>query len=419
MLRRTHTLVSLLKAALLKSKNKGRSSMSHALFSLNADLARLRAEGYFVRIQGNLLVMHEVPYVDSQCRVRTGTLVCNLDLAGDRTRKPETHVIQWDGDFPCSAVGTPLPGISHAAPNTDLGYGLTAKHSFSSKPNPDGYPDYYAKMATYATILAGPAAVLQPGISPRLIRGTDDEDEVSVFNYLDTASSRVGLGALASKLEGEVVGILGLGGTGGYILDLVAKTPVKEIRLFDDDDFLSHNAFRAPGAPSLEELRDAPKKVLYLKNIYERMHRGIVAHPVKMRPDTLGLLDGITFAFISMDAGEEKRAVVAKLEALGVAFIDVGMGLELNNGSLGGILRVTTSTPAQREHVHAGRISFAGGGGEDLYASNIQVADLNALNACLAVVKWKKLRGFYRDLEREHHSTYTTDGGMLLNGDQS
>jgi hypothetical protein len=37
----------------------------------------------------------------------------------------------------------------------------------------------------------------------------------------------------------------------------------------------------------------------------------------------------------------------------------------------------------------------------------------------LAVVKWKKLRGFYRDLENEHHSTYTTDGGMLLNGDQS
>jgi hypothetical protein len=216
-----------------------------------------------------------------------------------------------------------------------------------------------------------------------------------------------------------VVGILGAGGTGGYILDLVAKTPVREIRIFDDDDFLSHNAFRAPGAPSLEELRDAPKKVHYLKGIYERMHRGIVAHPVKMKTETLGLLDGITFAFISMDAGEEKRAVVAKLEALGVPFIDVGMGLELSNGSLGGILRVTTSTPAKREHVHAGRISFAGGGGQDVYASNIQVADLNALNACLAVVKWKKLCGFYRDLESEHHSTYTTDGSMLLNGDQT
>lgn len=393
--------------------------MSHELFNRNPDLARLRSEGYFVRIQGNLLVMREVPYVDALRCVRTGTLVTTLDLAGDQTRKLETHVIHWDGDFPCNANGAPLQGISHASPNTDLGYGLTARHSFSSKPSPDGYPDYYAKMSIYATILAGPAAVLQPGISARLVRGTDDENEHSVFNYLDTASSRVGLGALASKLENEVIGILGTGGTGSYILDLVAKAPVKEIRLFDDDDFLSHNAFRAPGAPSLEELRNAPKKVLYLKSIYERMHRGIVAHPVRMNSETLGLLDGITFAFISMDAGEDKRAVVAKLEALGVPFIDVGMGLELSNGSLGGILRVTTSTPAKRDHIHAGRISFAGGGGQDVYASNIQVADLNALNACLAVVKWKKLRGFYRDLENEHHSTYTTDGSMLLNGDQT
>lgn len=392
--------------------------MSRELFSRSPDLSRLRSEGYFVRIEGNLLVMQEVPYVDAQRRVRTGTLVSALDLAGDQTRRPETHVIHWDGDFPCNADGMPLPAISHQSPNTDLGHGLTARHSFSNKP-PEGYPDYYAKMSTYATILAGPAAVLQPGISPRVFRGTDDDDHVSVFNYLDTASGRAGLGALAAKLENEVIGILGAGGTGGYILDLVAKTPVKEIRLFDDDDFLSHNAFRAPGAPSLEELRDAPKKVYYLKGVYERMHRGIVAYCVKLGAATLGQLEGITFAFLSMDAGEEKRAVVTKLEALGVPFIDVGMGLELTNGSLGGILRVTTSTPEKRGHVHQGRISFAGGGGQDLYASNIQVADLNALNACLAVVKWKKLRGFYRDLEQEHHCTYTTDGGMLLNGDQS
>lgn len=392
--------------------------MSRALFSLNPDLARLRSEGYFMRIQGSFLVMLEVPYVDTQRQVRFGTLVSSLDLAGDRTRKPETHVMHWDGDFPCNADGTPLPGISHAAPNSDLGHGLTARYSFSSKPSDLGYSDYYAKMSTYATIVSGPAAVLQPGISPRVFRGGDEEEEASVFNYLDTASSRAGIGALASKLEQEVVAIIGLGGTGGYILDFVAKTPVKQIRLYDGDDFLSHNAFRAPGAPSLEELRDAPKKVHYLKGIYERMHRGIEAHHVEMKTETLGLLDGITFAFLGMDAGEEKRVVVAKLEALGVPFIDVGMGLELTNGSLGGILRVTTSTPTKRDHVHQGRISFAGGGGQDVYASNIQVADLNALNACLAVVRWKKLRGFYRDLEQEHHSTYTTDGGMLLNGDQ-
>jgi hypothetical protein len=199
----------------------------------------------------------------------------------------------------------------------------------------------------------------------------------------------------------------------------VAKTPVREIRLFDADEFLQHNAFRAPGAPTIEELRDAPLKVDYLKGIYSKMHRGIVAHRTRLAADNLGLLDGTTFAFLCLDAGEAKRAIVGKLEALGVPFVDTGMGLELVDGSHGGMLRVTASTPEKRDHVHQGRIPFAGGGADDVYASNIQVADLNALNAVLAVIKWKKVRGFYRDLEREHHCTYTTDGNQLENGDRA
>ena len=33
--------------------------------------------------------------------------------------------------------------------------------------------------------------------------------------------------------------------------------------------------------------------------------------------------------------------------------------------------------------------------GEDDYSSNIQVADLNALNAILAIIRWKRYLGFY------------------------
>ena len=118
-----------------------------------------------------------------------------------------------------------------------------------------------------------------------------------------------------------------------------------------------------------------------------------------------------------MDGGEPKRRVVEKLEAHRVPFVDVGMGLELSR-------RLARRDPARhRQHARQARscarsaISFADGGEDDLYVSNIQVADLNALNAALAVIKWKKIRGFYRDLEGEHHCTYTTDGNMLLNGD--
>lgn len=158
------------------------------------------------------------------------------------------------------------------------------------------------------------------------------------------------------------------------------------------------------------------RRALHSVGLRYRLHRNIVAHDVELGADNLHLLDGVTFAFMSLDTGEAKRLIVEKLEATGAAFVDVGMGLELDDGSLGGILRVTASTPEKRDHARQ-RISFVGGGAKDIYASNIQVADLNALNAVLAVVKWKKIRGFYRDLEGEHHFTYTTDGNMLINGD--
>src|SRR5579871_1972852 len=327
----------------------GRSSMSQRPLSLSPDLKRLREEGYFAQIRGGLLLIREVPYVNEQRQVKMGTLISSLTLAGDVARAPDTHVVHFDGVFPCNADGTPIVAISHGCGAYDLGNGVTARFSFSSKP-PGGYPDYFAKMSTYAAILSGPAEVLKPGISPKTFK-VPDEEENSVFNYTETASDRAGIGALTEKLANECVLIIGVGGTGAYTLDLVAKTPAREIRIFDDDEFLQHNAFRAPGAPSLEELRDAPKKVDYLKRIYSRMHRNIIAHAVSIDASNLHLLEGGTFAFISMDAGEAKRAIIAKLEAMGIPFIDVGMGLELTDGSLGGILRVTTSTPEKRQHV--------------------------------------------------------------------
>jgi hypothetical protein len=341
--------------------------MSQRPLSLSPDLKRLRDEGYFVQIKGGFLVMREVPYVDAQRQVRTGSLISSLTLAGDITQALDTHVVYFDGDYPCGVDGVPIRQIAHQSRDIDLGNGVTAKHSFSSKPKP-GYTDYYQKMTTYAAILSGPAAVLKPGVNPRTFRAPEDEDN-SVFNYTETASDRVGIGALSERLAAECVAIIGLGGTGSYVLDFVAKTPVREIRLFDGDEFLQHNPFRAPGAPSIEELREAPKKVDYFKHIYSRMHRAIVAYAVPLDESNIHFLDGATFAFICIDAGEAKRLVVDKLEALGVPFVDAGMGLELVDGSLGGILRVTASTPAKRGHIHQGRISFSGGGEDDLYAS--------------------------------------------------
>ena len=174
--------------------------MSRALFSRNPDLKRLRDEGYFVQQQGGHVVMREVPYVDAHREVRIGTLISSLLLAGDQTRPPNApgaHVVHWNGDFPCRADGTPIQGISHQAGAFDLGHGLKATHSFSSKPD-GGYTDYHHKMTSYANIIAGPAAVLKPGATPRTFREPEEEED-SVFNYVETASDRVGIGLLTER----------------------------------------------------------------------------------------------------------------------------------------------------------------------------------------------------------------------------
>lgn len=123
------------------------------------------------------------------------------------------------------------------------------------------------------------------------------------------------------------------------------------------------------------------------------------------------------FVFLCLDNGAPRKLIVDKLEEFNVPFIDVGMGVYHQNGFLGGILRITTSTVEQREHAKH-RIPFSDADENNDYSQNIQIADLNALNATLAVIKWKKLFHFYLDLENEHHTTYTIDGNTLTNEDK-
>ncbi|MBL9149851.1 MAG: ThiF family adenylyltransferase [Phycisphaerae bacterium] len=390
--------------------------MSQQLISRNPDLKRLRDEGYDVEVRANHLLVKHVPYANAKREVQFGTLVSELSLAGNVTTKPGTHVAHFMGEHPCDSLGAPIERIRHQSEQQDLGNGIVTQHSFSSKPN-GGYQDHYEKMVTYVAILSAPARAIDPGVTATTFPAIQADSDDSVFVYLDTASSRAGISCLNAKLEGDCVAILGLGGTGSYVLDLLAKTPVREIHLFDHDIFSQHNAFRSPGAPSLQELQSQPRKVDYLQTQYSRMRRQIVAHDCFVDGSNLDQLNDMTFVFLCMDDGEAKRPIVAHLEAENIPFIDVGLGVQCIDSKLFGIVRVTTSTPMQRSHVHEkGRVPFTGGGTNE-YCKNIQIADLNALNAALAVIKWKKVRGFYADLEQEHFSAYTIDGNTLTNED--
>lgn len=400
--------------------------MPSALFARSPDLQRLLNEGYEVDVRAGHLVVDHVPYVTPEREVAYGTLVAPLTIDGEQVTQPETHTVSFAGAIPSNLAGQQLR-LLHSSEERDLADGLSVDHMFSSKPapgvygddRPGLYPDWYEQMTTYIGILSGPARELDPEATARTHRVILTPDEDSVFEYVDTASTRAGIAALGARLE-QRVAIVGLGGTGAYIFDQVAKTPATEIHLYDGDVFHQHNAFRSPGAPSREVFDRRQNKAEYYAELYSPMRRKIFAHPEYLTEANLDLLSDIDFVFVAIDDGEARRPIVDWLEQAGKPFIDVGMGVAEEHGVLSGLLRVTTSTPDQRDHVHAKhRIPFGAPGPDDDYERNIQVADLNALNAVLAVVRWKRHCGYYRDLEHEHFTLYATDGNSIANDDQT
>jgi hypothetical protein len=388
--------------------------MSLSRVNPSPDILKLQKEGYEVEIRGAHLLVSHVPYVDSSRTIQYGVLVCPLRLAADKvTIPPPDHVVHFAGSVPCHKDGSVMTQIQHPSPlqTTLLGDEIVVNRWFSHKPS-SGYPDYYSKMTGYIEVISAPAMSLNPKVKAKTFKVIEAKPEESVFNYLDTNSSRADIEAISDKLKGRTIGIVGLGGTGSYVLDLVAKTPVDEIHLFDGDEFAQHNAFRAPGAPSLEQLLAPPPKVAYFAEIYSRMRRGIHPHAGFLDASNVDQLRGLGFAFVCIDDGRAKKVIVEALEARLVPFIDVGMGVHIGENNLWGMLRTTTSTPGKRDHLQK-LVSFDEGK-DDEYATNIQIAELNMLNAALAVIKWKKLCGFYQDLKNEHDSVYSINVNQLL-----
>ncbi|KAF5029749.1 ThiF family protein [anaerobic digester metagenome] len=239
----------------------------------------------------------------------------------------------------------------------------------------------------------------------------------NIFNYPDTNSSRAGIEFLNRKFENQKIAIIGLGGTGSYILDQVAKTPVKEIHIFDADVFQLHNAFRSPGAVSSEKLEaeNGIMKVDYYYGIYSNMHAGITAHSNYVTLENVSELKDFSYVFISIDKNEVRYNLTKAFLNMGVTFIDVGIGVNKSDDCLNGAVRVTVGTTEKSDH-----LDFRIGSSEseeNEYSNNIQIADLNCLNAMLAVLKWKKLSGFYQDVKQEHNSLFLINTNKLLNED--
>lgn len=384
------------------------------LVARSDDLARLVDDGYDIEVRGGSLLVHHVPYVTSAGEVDYCVLHSELTTNGERTVRPGRHEVWVIGGIPHDHQGKKLSLVIEEGA-IDCGNGLTASCRVSGKLHNEHPADYYVKVSNAVRVLGQYARGISPGVTHTNAPPRETSLDESAFVYHDTASSRSLLSAVTEKLKMPKVAIIGLGGTGSYILDILAKTPVGEIHLFDDDQFLVHNAFRAPGAASLADVEPMPKKVEYFAGAYSRFRRGIVPHPQRIDETNVSELREMSFVFMSMDAGPAKKGIIDHLCEWGIPFVDCGMGLTRVENSLRGTVRATSGSPGHCEHVGR-RISFVDITADE-YDLNMQTADLNMLNAAMAIIRWKKFCGYYTDSTDERHSSYVVSSNVLISSE--
>jgi hypothetical protein len=215
----------------------------------------------------------------------------------------------------------------------------------------------------------------------------------SVFKFHDTLTSRAEISDLSAKFANDVVAVMGLGGTGAYVLDFLVKTPVREIRAFDPDVFHVHNAFRSPGRLDESEL-GKPKADVY-GGRYDNFRHRLKVERKFINSSSSADFEGVTFAFVCVDKGSARAGIFDLLISRGIPFIDVGMGLDRKRGPINGTLRATYYSAEHGQKARNKGLADMSDQPDDIYRTNIQISEINALNACLAVIRFKQLRGFY------------------------
>ncbi len=376
--------------------------MLPTLVSRNDDIRRLVERGYAAAFDNNHLVVRDIPYLDEKLDLQWAAIVTQLVFTDTETVKMQNHQVAFSGTAPHGLTGAPIPNLgdsSHTIPLSDAAPVVVVQRQFSNKPEA-GYVDFFDKIERYVTIISGPA-IERYGVTPYTFRTYEAAPDTSVFKIRDTLTTLAEIGDLAATFADEVVAIIGLGGTGAYVLDFMVKTPVKEIRGFDADDFHVHNAFRSPGRLTQDELGQAKTEVYTAR--YENFRHGLTLQAAYIDENSDAELAGVTFAFVCVDKGSSRAKIIDLLVAKNIPFIDVGMGLNRKRGPIAGSMRATYFAADKGGEVREQQLVPTHDTQDDIYKTNIQIGELNAVNAGLAVLLYKKQRGFYVDDDPFYH----------------
>ena len=244
------------------------------------------------------------------------------------------------------------------------------------------------------------------------------------FHIPNTFEARAAIAPVQDRIRGQRIAIIGLGGTGAYLLDLISKTPVSEIHLLDSDCVDWHTFKRAPGAPTAEEIElvraGSLLKVDYYHSKYSAFRDDIHPHPVRVDSPSMFaefLSDHpIDYVFVCIDQltdGDSARqdAVYRAVTEAGVPFIDSGVSITLENCAVRGA--VTTSSydagsDAWKDAIPNARLE----GGPPGYR-NVQLPEVNAAAATFAVMEWRRCTGQYASESPLFYQKFRLEKGRI------
>ena len=129
--------------------------------------------------------------------------------------------------------------------------------------------------------------------------------------------------------------------------------------------------------------------IMSILEIYQNMYKNIIEHDIFINEENVNILKDMDFVFISIDSGIARNLIVDYLVSEKIPFIDTGIGLQNINDTINGLIRTTVFDKNNYDRIST-YIDFDEDG-DDVYNTNIQIAECNALNATIAVIEWKNI----------------------------
>ncbi len=375
--------------------------MSHK----NKLVAFSQQEGFQVTERSDRIILEKVPCLLEHQKISYCIIEKSFDPANEAPTgiEGDVHAVRITfspGTNPCvyQANGHPIGNLISSAPQDNPPWvNISIRRGGPASPEKD--ETVWSLLHRYAKQIIGAVRKHEQqniGVFPRR----------NVFRIPNTFEGRTGIGPMQERIKNQNVALIGLGGTGSYVLDLLVKTPIATIHLCDDDAMDWHNFMRAPGTPTQGEI-DAQhispqKKVEYYYNKYASLRNGVCPHILRVGDNTEFTTflseHTIDFAFVNIDQRQEgdvsrQDEVYDVLSEAGIPFVDSGISLTLEQDQIQGA--VTTSSYKAGSLDWQQTLPNSKMTGNHPGYRNIQLPEVNALAAALAVMEWRRLTEQY------------------------